>query len=129
MAVVAAFSHQSTFRCFLLKHCFFSLYSVSSKSGVDKLLPIGQCGLQPVFLQSTVRMVFYSTKGLLKKSNKTKNMQETICVPQSLKIFTLSLYKKFADPNFIKNCFSLVAIQSFYQDLLTEKQTLSCLHF
>lgn len=54
---------------------------------------------------------------------------ETICVPQSLKIFTLSLYKMFADPYFIKNCFLLVAIQSFHQDLLTEKQTLSCLHF
>lgn len=50
--------------------------------------------------------------------------------PAELKICTnCSFIEKVCQPQpKIKNCFWLVAIQGCYQELLTEKQTLSYLH-
>lgn len=66
------------------------------------------------------------------KQNKEEYATETVCVPQSFKIFTNCSFIERVHPPQLKikkNCFWLVTIQSFYQDLLTAKQTLSYLHF
>lgn len=65
-------------------------------SGVSKLWPVGESGLQPVFFYGLQRMVFTFLKSC---KNKTKNYEtEIICGPQSLNYLSDPLDKKFADP-------------------------------
>lgn len=65
-----------------------------SRSGVSKLWPVGESGLQPVFAWAT-KNSFYILKSC---KNKTKKYEtETICGPQSLNYLSHPLDKKFAD--------------------------------